>query len=537
MSSGPLPASSAVCDPEKAHISTTTSRLAEYPKGVRLGLIITSLAAAVFLCALDETIIATAIPKITDDFKSINDIGWYGSAYFLTFASFRLIFGKLFTFYSIKHVFLWSIFIFEVGSLVCAVAHASPVFIAGRAIAGLGSAGINAGFIIILAASLPLERRPMFVSSYSGMYGIASVVAPLMGGAFTTHLTWRWCFYINLPIGAAAMAATAFCLRPPSRDEVSATWREKMAQMDLLGTAVLVPGTVCLLLALQWGGSVHAWNSPTLIGLLVTMAVAAVCFIGIQIWKQDQGTVPPRIAKQRSVACSTIYVFCAGGALNLFQYFPPIWFQAIKGMTAFDSGTRILPTTLGTVVFSLVAGFGVSRCGYYTPFMIAGAALLLISTCLTSTWQPSASNATIIGYQIIFGAGAGLGIQQSHTAAQTVLADKDVPTGAVVLIFAQILGGTIWLSAGQNILTSHLLAGLSQVLPDLDIQSILDTGATGLRGAVGPGREDVAILAYNYALTRTFLCAVGLAAAAFVVSLGMEWRSTKPPKPDSDDSG
>lgn len=202
------------------------------------------------------------------------------------------------------------------------------------------------------------------------MYGIAAVVPPLMGGAFTTHLTWQWCFLINLPIGAAAMAATAFCLRLPPRREVITTWRKKMAQMDLLGTTVLVPGIVCLLLALQLGGSVHAWTNATLVCLLAAMDVAAVCSIGIQIWKQDEGTVPPRIIEQRSVACRAIYLFCAGGALNVFQSFLPIWFQAIKGMTPFDSGTRILPMTLGTVVFSLIAGFGASRCGYYTPFMI-----------------------------------------------------------------------------------------------------------------------------------------------------------------------
>jgi len=125
--------------------------------------------------------------------------------------------GAKFTFYPIKTVFISSIAIFEAGSLVCAVAPLSVVFIAGHAIAGLGCAGINAGFIIILAACLPLERRPIFVSSYSAMYGIASAIAPLLGGAFTTHLTWRWCFYVNLPIGAAAMVLAALCLQTPSR--------------------------------------------------------------------------------------------------------------------------------------------------------------------------------------------------------------------------------------------------------------------------------------------------------------------------------
>ncbi|KAK3348699.1 azole resistance protein 1 [Lasiosphaeria hispida] len=506
----------------------TLSPNADYPSGVKLAIIIASLAASVFLCALDETIITTAIPKITDEFGSINDIGWYGSAYFMTFASFQLIYGKLFSFYSIKTVFLTSIGIFELGSLICGAAPTSAALITGRAIAGLGSAGINAGFIVILAASLPLERRPLFVSSYSGMYGIASVAAPLMGGAFTTGSTWRWCFYINLPIGGAAMLATFFYLHlPPKPSSEAATWQAKLGQMDLLGTAVLVPGIVCLLLVLQWGGTVYAWSSTPVIVLLVVTGVAAAVFVTIQIWKQDSATVPPRILKQRSVACSTCYVFCAGGALNVFQYFLPIWFQAVQGATAFESGTRILPTTLGTVLFSFTAGFGVSRTGYYTPFMISGASLIVAGAALTTTWAVSSPAAQWIGYQILVGAGAGLGIQQAHTAAQTVLAAGDVPTGAAVLIFAQILGGTVWVSVAQNVLTSHLVKGFVGVVSGLDPKAVLDTGATGLRDVVGAESLDAVLEVYRFALTRTFLCAAVLAGAALVASVGMEWRSIK----------
>jgi len=436
-----------------------------------------------------------------------------------------------------KTVFVSSIAIFEVGSLVCAVSPKSEIFIVGRAVGGFGCAGINAGFIIILAACLPLERRPIFVSSYSAMYGVASVVAPLLGGAFTTHLTWRWCFYINLPIGAAAIVLVTLCLqtpppRPPSQMAPSAaTCTSKLAQMDLLGTVVLISGMVCLLLALEWGGSVHPWNSATLIGLLVALGVAVVCFVGIQVWKQDMGTVPPRIMKQRSVVCSAIYVFSAGGALNVFQYFLPIWFQAVRGMTPFDSGTRILPTTLGTVVFSFIAGAGVSFTGYYTPFMILGSGLLTGgASAVAATWRPSTSDAALIGLQILFGAGAGIGVQQAHTAAQTALSDKDVPTGVVVLIFAQILGGTVWLSVGQNLLTRGLVTGLSPLLPDLDVQQLLDMGATGFRRAVGPELQDAAISVYNDALMRSFFCAVGLGGVAFCASLGMEWRSIRSKK-------
>ncbi|KAH8647967.1 azole resistance protein 1 [Xylariales sp. PMI_506] len=513
---------------EVPHTTTTHDSEQSYPHGVKLAVIIASLATSVFLCALDETIITTATPRITDEFKSINDVGWYGSAYFMTFASFQLIYGKLFSFYSIKHVFLGSIGIFEVGSLICATAPTSTAFIVGRACAGLGSAGINAGFIIILAASLPLERRPLFVSSYSGMYGVASVAAPLLGGTFTTKATWRWCFYINLPLGGCAILSMLFFLHLSPREQSAASsWREKLTQMDILGTGILVPAVVCLLTALQWGGSTYPWSSAQPLALIVLGGVLLISFVLVQCWKQEGATVPPRIIRHRSVGCSTIYVFCAGGALNIFQYYLPIWFQAIQGVTAFTSGTRILPTTLGTVIFSLVAGVGVAYTGYYTPFMIFGAALLLTGAALTTMLHTTSVAAQWIGYQVALGAGAGLGIQQAHTAAQTVLASADVPTGAVVLIFAQIMGGTLWLSVAENVLLTELLKGLAGRVPNFDPNTILGLGATDLRQAVDAKYLGVVIEAYNSALTKVFSCAVALAATALVAASGMEWKSIK----------
>ncbi|KAK7743154.1 hypothetical protein SLS53_004239 [Cytospora paraplurivora] len=255
--------------------------------------------------------------------------------------------------------------------------------------------------------------------------------------------------------------------------------------------------------------------------------LAVVGFICIQIWKQDKGTIPPRIVRQRSVAFSTCYVFLAGGAVNIYEYYLPVWFQAIQGVSALESGIHILVLTLGTVLFSFAAGFGVSRTGYYTPFMIIGAACLVAGSALTTTFRTTSPTGQWIGYQIPLAAGAGLGIQQAHTAAQTVLAAEDVPTGAVVLIFAQIIGGTIWLSVAQNVLTSQLLQGLVGLVPDLDASAILAMGATGLRAAVGKEYLAAVEKAYNMALTKVFFCSVALAAGAFVASLGMEWRSIK----------
>ena len=254
---------------------------AEYPTGAKLGIIVASLCLSVFLMALDNTIIATAIPKITDYFQALDDVGWYGSgnyndiytsspnlslmvelAYLLTTCAFQLFFGKLYTFFSIKWVYLGAIFIFEIGSVICGAAPTSVALIIGRAIAGIGSAGIFSGAIIIIAYAVPLVKRPIFTGIIGGMYGLASVAGPLMGGAFTDKISWRWCFYINLPIGAVTILGIAIFFKSPARkNEDSIGFWERSKQFDPIGTVLFIPCIICLLLALQWGGSKYPWSN------------------------------------------------------------------------------------------------------------------------------------------------------------------------------------------------------------------------------------------------------------------------------------
>ena len=208
----------------------------DYPSGLKLTIITIALCMSVFLVALDNTIIATAIPRITDHFKRLNDVGWYGSAYLLTTCAFQLMFGKFYTYFSIKWTYLVAIAIFEIGSAVCGAAPSSTALIIGRAVAGIGSSGIFNGAMVIIAHTVPMEKRPVYMGFIGGMYGIASVAGPLMGGAFTDHVSWRWCFYINLPIGAITIFGILLFLKSPKRKTQSnLTWRQKLIGFDPIG--------------------------------------------------------------------------------------------------------------------------------------------------------------------------------------------------------------------------------------------------------------------------------------------------------------
>jgi len=293
-----------------------------YPHGPKLWLLIASLCLAVFLVALDQTIIAPALGAITGEFGSVKDIGWYGSAYLLSTTALQPTYGSLYRMFSVKYVYLTAIFIFEVGSLVCALAPTSNAFIVGRAIAGMGTAGLFSGSVVILSYTIALRKRPAYFGLIGAMWGIASVAGPLLGGAFTDHVTWRWCFYVNLPIGGAAMVAIFLFLHINRVDNPDGeTWYGRVLKLDLLGTAMLIPAIISLLLALQWGGTEYAWNSSQIIGLFVGSAAMGAVFVGIQIWKGDKGTLPPRLFKNRNVLCAMAFAFFFGAA-----FFPLVYY-------------------------------------------------------------------------------------------------------------------------------------------------------------------------------------------------------------------
>ncbi|KAI9851820.1 MAG: hypothetical protein M1838_002678 [Thelocarpon superellum] len=502
----------------------------EYPPPAQVAAVVAALCLAIFLVALDRTIIATAIPSITDDFHSLDDIGWYGSAFLLTSCCFLLLIGRIYTFYSPKYVFLAVITVFEVGSAVCGAAPNSTVFIIGRAIAGVGCAGVMNGGITLLACTVPLAKRPRYQGLFGASFGIASVFGPLLGGAFTSNVTWRWCFYINLPIGACTIAIIAFVLKPTPAGEKGVPLKQQFLQLDPLGIFFIVPSLVCLLLALQWGGSAYDWSDGRIVALLVVFAVLILAFTLVQIFKNDTATIPARIIKNRSILAAQAYIFCLGSAMLVLIYYVPLWFQTIKGVGAVKSGIMTFPMIISLVLGIILSGVVTEKLHYYTPLAYAAAVLAPIGGGLISTWNPATNYSMWIGYQVLSGFGLGIGFQQPNMAAQTVLARPDVPTGVSIVQFAQLLGGAVFLSVAQNILSSRLASGLGHLVPHLDPHTVGNLGATELRSLVKPEKLGELLEVYNGALRQVFYLATGLAATAVLGAAALEWKSVKAPE-------
>ncbi|KAE8409755.1 major facilitator superfamily domain-containing protein [Aspergillus pseudonomiae] len=507
-----------------------------YPTGLKLALLLMSIFVGMFLVSLDRLIVSTAIPQITNEFNSAKDIGWYGTAYLLTNCAFQLVFGKIYTVFNVKPIFLISIVLFEAGSALCGAAPNSVTFILGRAIAGLGGGGILSGVIVVIVYAVPLHKRPKYQGIFGAVFAISSVTGPLVGGAFTTNVTWRWCFYINLPLGGVVLVLVSLLLQVPDRPGLRIPLKDKLRQLNILGLLALLPGVICLCLALQWGGTTYTWSEARIIALLVLAFVLLIVFFLIQIWKPEQAILPPRIFAQRSIASGFCTSSCLGAHMNLFVYYLPIWFQAIKGVSAVDSGIHLLPMLIPVVAASIITGQLVSLIGFYTPFMIFGVCLTAIGTGLLTTLGINTSEGKWIGFQIIYGFGIGCCSQAPNLAAQTVLARKDVAIGASLMFFGQQLFGSVFASVGQNVLFNQLAHRLADI-PGISPRLIQSTGATEFLNRVPAEDLVIAREAYNDSLRTCFQVGVIMACLSVLGAFGMEWCSVKQNLPAKERDG
>lgn len=456
----------------------------------------------------------------------------------LTTASLQLLYGKFYSYLNIKWVFITAISIFELGSLICGVAPNSVTLIVGRAIAGAGAAGIMSGALLILALTVPLRKRPAYGGMLASMYGISSVAGPLLGGVFTDKATWRWCFYINLPIGAITLLVIIFFFEAPAgatsdpsdKPRGDKTWKEILNEFDPVGTALFMPAIICLLLALQWGGTTYAWSNWRIILCFVLFGVLILIFTYVQFRQQDNATIPPRVLAMRTVWAGGFFSFAAGAAFFIAIYFLPIWFQAVKGASAVQSGIDNLPMLIAVVVMSMVAGAAVSIFGYYTPWMLASTLFMSLGYGLASTLKPYSSEGLWIGYQILAGAGMGFGMQQPLMALQATLNNKDLPTGTAINVFMQTIGGSLFVSVGQNVFNNKLVAYTLVYAPGMNPETVLSTGATSIQEVIKeqfPQYLEGVTLAYSDAITQTFAVSAAMAAISIIGSGLMPWGSVK----------
>ncbi|KAI2463106.1 MFS general substrate transporter [Annulohypoxylon bovei var. microspora] len=501
----------------------------EYVTGAKLAVIVAAVAFASFLILLDTMIVSTAIPSITDTFHSLPDIGWYASVYQFGTAAPQLLTGRIYTYFSTKWTFLVFFGIFEIGSALCGAAVSSPMFIAGRFVAGFGAAGIRNGAINIISRYAPIHQRPTMIGLLMGISLLGLAVGPLVGGAFTSYTTWRWCFYVNLPAGG--LAAIAIILLPLQREANKPNpWSlipKLHHHLDLVGFFLIAPATLQLLLALQFGGVNYPWNSSQVIGLFVgAFATTVVWFF----WNQHRGEnalIPRALIGRGSVLASGLHTALLMSAVYGAIYFLPIYFQGVNGASALLSAVYLLPMILAQTFTAGAAGAAVTKIGYVIPVAIFSTIFLSVGSGLYSILQPGSSTGKWVGFQILGGIGSGAGLQLAITTVQAALGSEELASGIAFCMFCQNLGPTIALTLMNVIFSSTLPKELRQHAPLVDPAAVVSAGSTGFRTIVSPDDLPDVLVAYANSIDQVFYLVAGFAAAGGIALWGMGWHDIR----------
>lgn len=503
-----------------------------YPTGIRFWLIMLCNAMVLAFIGLDMSIVATAVPSITDEFHTVADVGWYSSAFRLCACSFAFMFGRVYTLFPLRPAFMGSIVVFMLGSLMGATAPSSTVFVVSRAVCGLGTAGAIQGCFYMLVHVVPLRKRPLVVSLLGGIEALANISSPSVGGLIVGSVSWRWCFWINLPIGALSLAIIFFALRVDVKDRSTLTLRQKIVELDLVGNVLFIPSLTSLFLALSWAGTKYPWNSGTVIGLFITAAVLFTLFAYDQKRRGEKATLPPRILRNRSVLAGFVFASCTNAAMNVFEYYLPTYFQSVRAYSATKSGYLMLPLMAGFLIAMLMHGVGVSALGYYVPFMLFASVLMPIFAGLMTTFTTSTALEKIAGYCLAMGFAGGIGFNAPQSAVQTMLPVKDTSTGIAIIYFAQNFGPAVFLAIAQTIFLNRLSENLTVLVPGLSPNAVNNMGLTELRSLVGPDELGKALGILDKSLMQTWYLAVGLTCMTMVGSIAMEWGSVKDKKQD-----
>ncbi|MFG2147425.1 DHA2 family efflux MFS transporter permease subunit [Streptomyces sp. NPDC048696] len=465
------------------------------------------------LAALDQTIVSTALPTIVSDLGGMEHLSWVVTAYMLASTAATPLWGKLGDQYGRKKLFQAAIVLFLVGSALCGVAQNMAQLIAFRAVQGLGGGGLIVLSMAIVGDIVPPRERGRYQGLFGAVFGATSVLGPLLGGLFTEHLSWRWVFYVNLPVGVVALIVIAAVLHIP----VHGTRHT----IDYLGTLLIASVATCLVLVASLGGTTWAWGSGQIIGLAVLGAVLLVCFVAVER-KAVEPVLPLKLFRIRTFSLVAVISFVVGFAMFGAMTYLPTFLQVVQGVTPTMSGVHMLPMVFGMLLTSTASGQIVSRTGRWKVFPIAGTAVVTVGLMLLHRLTESSPTWEMSVYFFVFGAGLGLVMQVLVLVVQNAVSYGDLGVATSGATFFRSIGASFGVAIFGTIFTNRLNGKLADALAGRPLPA--GTGPSQLAadprtiGALPPALRPPVLHAYAQSITDVFLYAVPVTLVAFVVA-------------------
>ena len=475
--------------------------------------VMTALMLVMLLAALDQTIVATALPRIATDLHGLNKLSWVATAYLLTSAITPPIYGKISDLFGRKKIFQSAILIFLAGSVLCGVSQSMNQLVAARALQGIGAGGLMSLVLAIVGDVIPPRQRGKYMGYFGAVFGVSSVAGPLLGGFLTDSLSWRWIFFVNIPLGILALSAVASRLHLPVY--------KQQHKIDYLGAALLSAASVCLLLATVWGGNTYAWGSGQIIGLLGGGVLLALVFA---LWEKraPEPIIPPRLFRNSIFTVSVILSLLSGVAMFASILYIPEYQQIVRGFSPTKSGLMTMPLVMGLLVTSIISGRLITRWGRYRVFPIIGTFVLTVGLWLFSHITLTTSEWVIGVWMAIVGAGLGLFMQVMTLAIQNSVERSELGTATSTATFFRSLGSSFGGALFGAILTSRLAHHLSQSLPGQAANPAfsrnIQSGGINIHRLPPTVSADI-LQAFAHSFHDMFLLAIPFALLAFVAAL------------------